>query len=224
MRYTLTNHSNRLFGNQELDQEAKKNSPYHSETNIENAIDTKLCPNVINTLKQKTVGAQTFAYAPYSRFKVGCCLLVQKPRPKHNKDYINSTNANYKDQEYDFITGCNVENAAFPACVCAERTAICKAISMGYTKFEAICVVGGTVLQDVETTQSHNSDQHPTTTTQESFVTPCGVCRQFIREFVPKDFPVYLLSNKNCTGKDRDHKVMTIDELLPHSFGPGDLH
>ena len=62
------------------------------------------------------------AYAPYSHFHVGAALLT-----KSGKVY----------------TGCNIENAAYPATVCAERTAIFKAVSEGETQFESIAIVGG---------------------------------------------------------------------------------
>jgi cytidine deaminase len=84
--------------------------------------------------------ARERAYVPYSKYKVGAALLTQ---------------------DGSIITGCNVENAAYPACICAERVAITKAISEGKREFVAIAVVtanGGT---------------------------PCGVCRQVMAEFAP---------------------------------------
>ena len=85
--------------------------------------------------------ARERAYAPYSNFAVGAALL--------------STSG----QVY---TGCNIENAAFGPSVCAERTAIFKAISEGEHEFEAIAVV------------------------TQNGVSPCGTCRQVMMEFAPQ--------------------------------------
>ena len=74
----------------------------------------------INDLITKSSEAKQRAYCPYSNFRVGAALLAQ---------------------DGTIFTGCNVENAAFPVGVCAERTAICKAISEGCRKFKAISVI-----------------------------------------------------------------------------------
>ncbi len=82
--------------------------------------------------------ARELAYAPYSHYAVGAALLGKRGR---------------------VYTGCNVENAVYPLCICAERTAVVKAVSEGEREFEAIAVVtanGGT---------------------------PCGSCRQVLAEF-----------------------------------------
>ena len=89
-------------------------------------------------------------------------------------------------------TGCNIENAAYTPSNCAERTAIFKAISEGDQDFAAIAVVtinGGT---------------------------PCGVCRQVIREFAPN----LTIIVGNIAG---DYQVLTLPDLLPDSFGPENL-
>ncbi len=95
-------------------------------------------PETWANLFQKAVEAMNFSYSPYSHYKVGAALLCQNGK---------------------VFTGCNIENAGYTASVCAERTAIFKAVSEGEYNFEAIAVVtmnGGA---------------------------PCGVCRQVIREF-----------------------------------------
>ena len=89
------------------------------------------------TLLQKAAEARENAYAPYSHFTVGACLLAQNGR---------------------LYTGCNVENASSGACVCAERTAVVKAISEGVHAFGAIAIVGG------------ESGE------QGDFCSPCGIC------------------------------------------------
>ncbi len=92
-------------------------------------------------LVQAARRARECAYAPYSNYRVGAALL---------------------DNHGTIFTGCNVENAAYPACICAERVAITKAVSEGQRKFVAIAVAtanGGT---------------------------PCGTCRQVMAEFAPE--------------------------------------
>jgi cytidine deaminase len=88
--------------------------------------------------------------------------------------------------------GCNVENAAYGPSMCAERVAVFKAVSEGHTDFEAIAVV------------TVNSG------------TPCGVCRQVLREFA---------SNMTVIIGDVEgnYQVFTLPDLLPHSFGPENL-
>ncbi|CAO3642091.1 cytidine deaminase [Cunninghamella echinulata] len=86
--------------------------------------------------------------------------------------------------------GCNIENASYGGAICAERTAYVKAISEGHKEFTALAV----------------------STDQDEFVSPCGICRQFISEFGPSSLPVYLLNNKG------DYKLITLGELLPLSF------
>ena len=84
---------------------------------------------------------------------------------------------------------------------CAERTAVFKAVSEGVTEFDAIAVCGG-----------------PGEAEPEDFCTPCGVCRQVLREFVdPNEFLVLL-----CKG-DGSWKEMTLEELLPMGFGKENL-
>ncbi|XP_054705955.1 cytidine deaminase isoform X2 [Grus americana] len=91
--------------------------------------------------------------------------------------------------------GCNVENACYSLGVCAERTAIQKAISEGHTSFRAMAIA---------------SDMG------DHFITPCGACRQVMREF-GTDWDVYL------TKADGTYIVKRLEELLPLSFGPEDL-
>ena len=117
--------------------------------------------------------ARERAYVPYSNFKVGAALLS-----KSGKIY----------------TGCNIESASFTPTICAERTAISKAVSEGDREIEAIAVVGD----------------------MENFTYPCGVCRQVIREF-GKNATIIIAKN------DEEYKLYSLDDLLPYSFGPEDL-
>ncbi|XP_059397210.1 cytidine deaminase-like [Carassius carassius] len=125
-------------------------------------------------LVQKSQEAKIRAYCPYSKFRVGAAVLTS-----------NGT----------VFTGCNVENASYPLGLCAERTAISKAVSEGYTSFKAIAIASD--LKD-------------------RFISPCGACRQFMREF-GSHWDVYLSKS------DGSYKLMTVEELLPFSFGPDDL-
>ncbi len=121
--------------------------------------------------------ARENSYSPYSHFRVGAALLT-----KSGKVY----------------TGCNIENAAYSATNCAERTAIFKAVSEGERDFEAIAIVGG---KEGETA---------------SFCAPCGVCRQVIAEFCSNDFKIIL-------GSVEKFETYTLDALLPFSFTKKDL-
>ena len=95
-------------------------------------------------------------------------------------------------------TGCNIENAAYSPTNCAERTAIFKAVSEGRRDFTAIAVCGGK--NGIIT----------------NLCTPCGVCRQVLREFCKDDFPVYLAHKDGF-------KALTLGDLLPYSFGEDSL-
>ena len=95
-------------------------------------------------------------------------------------------------------TGCNVENAAYTPTNCAERTALFKAVSEGETEFVAIAVVGG--LGD----------------TLSEVCAPCGVCRQVLAEFCDGDFKIVM-------GTPDKIVTSTLAELLPYSFGRGNL-
>ena len=126
-------------------------------------------------LLEIATGMMKQSYAPYSHFHVGAALLT-----KSGKVY----------------TGCNIENAAYPATVCAERTAIFKAVSEGETQFESIAIVGG-INGEVK-----------------DYCAPCGVCRQVMREFCEAEFRIVLTDSTGLI------KECTLEELLPLSFGP----
>lgn len=100
-------------------------------------------------------------------------------------------------------TGCNVENAAYSPGNCAERTAIFKAVSEGCKRFDAIAVVGA---KEGEVPVGGGA-----------ICSPCGVCRQVLREFCDeKTFRVYLTDGTRLF-------CYTLEELLPLSFGPENL-
>lgn len=90
----------------------------------------------------------------------------------------------------EIFTGANIENISYSAGICAERVAFCKAISEGYKDFVAIAVAGDS----------------------EDFIHPCGICRQFMAEFVSKQFVIV------CSKRNGEFKELTLGELLPNSF------
>jgi cytidine deaminase len=116
--------------------------------------------------------ARRRAYAPYSKYPVGAALRTKSGR---------------------LFTGVNVENAAYPQTMCAERVAIFKAVSEGETDFEVIAVV------------TNNGGS------------PCGGCRQVLAEFGLDT--IVLIAD----GSGKMQKVMTVAELLPEAFRPDHL-
>ena len=116
--------------------------------------------------------AMTHAYVPYSGYKVGAALLCA---------------------DGTVYCGCNIENASYTPTICAERTAIFKAVSEGQRAFTAIAVCGG---KDGVITGAFP---------------PCGVCRQVMREFCEDDFTLYLVN-------ERGYDTLTLGQLLPYSF------
>jgi cytidine deaminase len=117
--------------------------------------------------------AREHAFVPYSHFKVGAALLAE---------------------DGSVVTGCNVESASYGLTICAERVAIVKGVSEGWTRFTCVAIVADT--------------ENPTP--------PCGACRQLLWEFAP-DAEVVL---ENLTGKRR---TFTMRELLPYGFDGGYL-
>ena len=123
-------------------------------------------------LVEAAARARRNAYAPYSGYAVGAALLAADGR---------------------LFTGVNVENAAYPTGICAERTAVFKAVSEGARSFTAIAVV----------TQNGG--------------TPCGACRQVLAEFGVELQVIIADESLSIL------KASSLKQLLPDSFGPGDL-
>lgn len=134
----------------------------------------------VKELIRSATDARKKAYAPYSGYMVGAAVLTNELR---------------------IYTGCNIENASYGATVCAERTAIGKAVSEGRRGFKAIAIVG-----------SPKGD----TITQYAF--PCGICRQVMREFSDPDNMIVIVARG-----EQDYKLYRLSELLPESFGPDHL-
>ena len=112
--------------------------------------------------------AAEYAYVPYSKFPVGAALECS---------------------DGTIFTGCNVENAAYGATICAERTAMVKAVSEGHRDFDTIVIAGRS----------------------EDYCVPCGTCRQVMMEFAP-DLTVICLNGKS------ESKRFALKELLPYGF------
>lgn len=123
-------------------------------------------------LLQVAAEARRMAYAPYSKFQVGAALLAENG---------------------EVFTGCNVENASYGMTICAERTAVFKAVAAGIRVFSAIAISvpgGGS---------------------------PCGACRQVLNEFSPS-LKVYLGDENGQLIRET-----TLEMLLPDAFGPENL-
>lgn len=119
-------------------------------------------------LKAAAIAMLDRAYVPYSRFPVGAALECA---------------------DGSVYTGCNVENAVYPAGICAERNAIFHAVAEGHTDFARIAIAGRS----------------------EDYCYPCGICRQVMREFAPEMEVI-------CLNKDGEELALPLRELLPHGF------
>ncbi len=117
--------------------------------------------------------AREMSYSPYSNFKVGAAILTKSGK---------------------IFKGCNIESASYTPTICAERTALAKCVSEGYTDIEKIAIVGSL----------------------DKISYPCGVCRQFLREF-GNDIVII------CATSENNFFEYKLNELLPNSFGPEDL-
>ena len=125
-------------------------------------------------LVERAFAMHRFSYVPYSKFPVGAALLCE---------------------DGTVFTGCNVENAAFGSTICAERTALLKAVSEGHrSDWTAIAIAGQ----------------------GQDYCWPCGSCRQMLYEFAPQ---LRVLAARG----DGDFQVLSLSELLPRGFGPRSL-
>jgi len=128
-----------------------------------------------NELLKSAVEGQKNSYAPYSGKHIGAAVLMDNGK---------------------IYNGCNVENASYGGTVCAERTAIFKAISEGAKKIKEVMVI--------------SSEKNPWP--------PCGFCRQVIAEFASAETLIHL---SNPQGQSRTLKFV---ELFPEAFGPAHLN
>ena len=124
-------------------------------------------------LVERALEMRRFSYAPYSHFRVGAALECE---------------------DGSVYTGCNVENAAYGSSLCAERTALFKAVSEGRRRFVRLAVAGDSA----------------------DYCWPCGACRQMLREF-GTDLEVLAANREGA------YVAISLEELLLHSFGPETL-
>ena len=130
---------------------------------------TKLNDELRKTLVETARHVRQWAYVPYSNYPVGAALLSDSGKI------------------YD---GVNVENAAYPTTICAERTAVFKAVSEGHRHFRRIVIC----------------------TDSTTPAAPCGLCRQVIAEFFGPELEIIL-----C-GANETERRYTFAEILPHPF------
>ncbi len=131
---------------------------------MKNKINEKTILKLISAAKE----ASQNSYSPYSNYKVGAALLTKSGK---------------------IFTGTNIENASFPAGMCAERVAIFKAVSEGLKDFEALAIYAE----------------------GKNYPFPCGICRQVIVEFC-KDLPIIIAKS------EKDFIIKNISELQPSIF------
>lgn len=134
----------------------------------------------VRDLISSAIEARENSYCPYSEYAVGAALLLRNGR---------------------VFSGCNIENAAYGPSICAERTAIFKAVSEGYKHFRAIAIVGS-----------------PKGRIIDQYAFPCGVCRQVMNEFCDADDFIVIIAKS-----EGEYKVYALSELLPEGFGPNNL-
>ncbi|MGB7326939.1 MAG: cytidine deaminase [Rubripirellula sp.] len=133
---------------------------------------TELKPHEIEKLVHSAIAARDQAYAPHSHFYVGAAMLME---------------------DGETVCGCNVENASYSMCLCAERVAASTAVASGYRKWRAIAIasVGG--------------------------VPPCGACRQFLSEFCTDTLVVMV------DVIDGSRRTRQLGQLLPDAFDASSL-
>ncbi|QDT06659.1 Cytidine deaminase [Rubripirellula lacrimiformis] len=132
----------------------------------------ELKPHEVEQLVHSAINARDQAYAPHSHFYVGAAMLMD---------------------DGEIVCGCNVENASYSMCLCAERVAASSAVAAGYRKWRAIAIasVGG--------------------------VSPCGACRQFLAEFGQTTTVIMV------NVLDGSRKIRKLAQLLPDAFDASNL-
>lgn len=127
----------------------------------------------IEELIQIALDNKENSYSPYSNFRVSAVVVTKNG---------------------EIYKGVNIENASYPATICAERSALAAAISEGARDFDTIIITGDSV------------DTYP-----------CGVCRQFMAEVLDQDTKIVIANSPT------DYKTYSMEDLLPHSFSKKDL-
>lgn len=129
----------------------------------------KLSTKTITLLFNESKKAATFSYSPYSKFRVGAALLCS---------------------DGQIYSSCNIENSSYGLTICAERSAIFKAISVGATSFVAIGI--------------YSPDS-------KDYIYPCGACRQVLKEFAREATVI-------CFNNEGEYKEFLLSSLLPNAF------
>jgi cytidine deaminase len=124
-------------------------------------------------LAKRALAARRFSHSPFSHFRVGAAVLTSTGR---------------------VFTGCNIENSSYGLTICAERTALFKAVSEGHRKFTAIAIAAD----------------------RSNLTPPCGACRQVMIDLAG-DLDVILVNRRGAM------KIFTMKQLLPHAFTKKDL-
>jgi cytidine deaminase len=148
---------------------------------------SSITPSELASLASLSAAAKERAYCPYSKFRVGAALLSDSDSSSSTTSPTTSTPTSTTSPSSGphYISGANIENASYPVGICAERSALSRAIVDGHRRFRAIAV---------------STDISPP-------ASPCGMCRQFIREFCNPDTPVIMFD------KNQDYVVMTVEEV-----------
>ena len=131
-------------------------------------VDLPVEERTLTLLRERALAAMERAYAPYSKFRVGAALLAS---------------------DGSISEGCNVENAASPSGICAERAAVAAAVTRGNRSFDVVLIA----------------------TEAEEPTPPCGVCRQVLHEFSPRMLVI-------AATRDGREARWTLDALLPEAF------
>ena len=141
----------------------------------------------LSSLIEKALKMRSFSYCPYSGYAVGAAVLTDD------------------DSIYG---GCNIENASYGATVCAERTAIFKAVSEGHKKIKAIAICGAPL-----SLVPADKDKEYSIPSDIPYAYPCGICRQVISEFAASpDIPVIVCRSIS------DYESHSLSELIPYAF------
>eukprot|EP01013_Petalomonas_cantuscygni_P011144 TRINITY_DN24475_c0_g1_i1.p1 TRINITY_DN24475_c0_g1~~TRINITY_DN24475_c0_g1_i1.p1 ORF type:complete len:226 (-),score=2.53 TRINITY_DN24475_c0_g1_i1:91-690(-) len=165
-------------------------------------------------LFEQAVAVARRAYCPYSNFEVGCALQTTCGK---------------------IFVGCNIENAAYTPCTCAERSALSSAVSSGYRSFSTVAVFGRRRPQASTATSSDEpvhaavsatddaaaSSSSAAVSPQAPVTAPCGVCRQTLYEFqCVGGHPLTMIMGDPAAQKV---VVAPLNTLLPLAFGPVDI-
>ena len=168
--YLMTHSVCHLLGYDHMDEEEKKQMRKREEEVMDSIglpqeNGGRISDEALLSLARE---AMTESYSPYSHFPVGAALLASDGR---------------------IFLGCNIENAAYGACICAEQSAVAKAVSEGAREFETIAIATGDLPG-----------------------WPCGICRQILSEFAPR---IRVLVT---WGRGEHVEESTLDQILPHQF------